>query len=59
MKAEKPKTLFKLLSDFTYKNGYEISRVVDDFLQYVIWLHTMPEFGKPIERRLLEKYENG
>lgn len=49
MKTEKPKPLSKLLSDFTYQNGYEISCVFDDFLQYIIWLHTMPEFGKPID----------
>lgn len=49
MKTEKSKSLSKLLGDFTYKGGYEISRVFDDFLQYIIWLHTIPEFGKPIE----------
>lgn len=49
MKTEKLKPLSKLLTDFTYRNGYEISRVFDDFLQYIIWLHTMPEFGKPIK----------
>lgn len=49
MKTEKLKPLSKLLSDFTYRNGYEISHVFDDFLQYIIWLHTMPEYGKPIE----------
>lgn len=48
-KTEKTKPLSKLLSDFTYSRGYDISRVFDDFLRYIIWAHTMPEYGKPLE----------
>lgn len=42
-------TLIKQLSDFTYRNGFEISNVFDDFLRYIIWAHTLPDYGKKIE----------
>ena len=29
--------------------GLEVSKVFDDFLQYIIWAHTLPEYGKKIE----------
>lgn len=57
MKTES-KSLSKCLSDFTYQNGYDISRVFDDFLQYIIWAHTIPEFGKPIEGWKYKPEEN-
>lgn len=42
-------TLSKALLEFSHRNGYEISQVFDDFLTYIIWLHTIPEFGQPIK----------
>lgn len=42
-------TLIKQMSDFTYRNGFEISNVFNDFLSYIIWIHTLPEYGKKIE----------
>lgn len=36
------KQLIKQLSDFTYSNGFETSRVFDDFLRYIINGFTVP-----------------
>lgn len=43
------KEFFKQFSSFVSKYGLEISKVFDDFLQYIIWAHTLPEYGKKIE----------
>ena len=43
------KEFLKQFSSFVSKYGLEVSGVFDDFLQYVIWAHTLPEYGKKIE----------
>lgn len=46
---ENPKTTAQLLQDVASARGLDISQVFDHFLQYIIWAHTLPEYGKPIE----------
>ena len=36
------KNLVKLMTDFTYHNGLEVSRVFDDLLRYIIQGYTLP-----------------
>ena len=36
------KNLVKLMTDFTYQNGLEVSRVFDDLLRYMIHGYTLP-----------------
>lgn len=36
------KNLVKLITDFTYQNGLEVSRVFDDLLRYIIQGYTLP-----------------
>lgn len=43
------KEFLKQFRAFVTKYGFEVSRVFDDFLQYVIWVHTLPEYGKKID----------
>lgn len=43
------KKFLKQFSSFVSKYGLEVSNVFDDFLQYIIWLHTLPEYGKKID----------
>ena len=43
------KDFLKQFSSFVSKYGLEVSKVFDDFLQYIIWAHTLPEYGKKIE----------
>jgi len=43
------KELIKRLETFVNRRGLDISNVFDDFLQYVIGAHTLPEYAKPIE----------
>lgn len=43
------KEFLKQFSSFVSKYGLEVSNVFDDFLQYIIWAHTLPEYGKKIE----------
>lgn len=43
------KEFLKQFSSFVSKYGLEVSNVFDDFLQYIIWVHTLPEYGKKIE----------
>ena len=43
------KEFLKQFSSFVSKYGLEVSKVFDDFLQYIIWAHTLPEYGKKIE----------
>lgn len=38
------KNLVKLMTDFTYQNGLEISRVFDDLLRYMIQGYTIPGY---------------
>lgn len=38
------KNLVKLMTDFTYQNGLEISRVFDDLLRYIIQGYTIPGY---------------
>lgn len=45
----KPEPVSKMLTNFTYRIGGEISSVFDNFLRYIIWMHTLPEFGEPIK----------
>ena len=45
---ENPKTTAQLLQDFASARGLDISQVFDHFLQYIVWAHTLPEYGKPI-----------
>lgn len=39
------KNLVKIITDFTYQNGLEVSRVFDDLLRYIIHGYTLP--GQP------------
>lgn len=39
----------KVFNSFVTKYGFDINRTFDDFLQYIIWAHTIPEYGKKIE----------
>jgi type I restriction enzyme M protein len=41
------KELINQLTQFTHKYGLEINRVFDDFLQYVIFNFTLPQYVKP------------
>lgn len=43
------KEFLKAFTQFVTRNGWAMDKVFDDFLQYIIWLHTMPEYGKRIE----------
>lgn len=43
------KKFLKQFSSFVSKYGLEVSKVFDDFLQYIIWGMTLPEYGKNIE----------
>ena len=43
------KEFLKQFTSFVSKYGLEVSKVFDDFLQYIIWTHTLPEYGKKIE----------
>lgn len=45
---ENPKTTAQLLQDFASARGLDISQVFDHFLQYIVWAHTLPEYGKRI-----------
>lgn len=45
----KEKTTAERLSDFASARGLDISQVFDHFLQYIIWAHTLPEYGAPIK----------
>jgi len=48
--------LEKMLTDFTYHNGYEISNVFDNWLEFIIWSWSLD--GKPIEGWRYKKEEN-
>lgn len=39
----------KQLNSFVTRNGFEVGKVFDDFLQYIIWAHTLPQYGKKID----------
>lgn len=43
------KEFLKQFNNFVTRNGFEVGRVFDDFLQYIIWAHTLPQYGKKIE----------
>lgn len=43
------KEFLKQFNNFVTRNGFEVGRVFDDFLQYIIWAHTLPQYGKRIE----------
>lgn len=43
------KEFLKEFTNFVTRNGWEIDRVFSDFLQYIVWAHTLPEYGKKIE----------
>lgn len=43
------KELLRILETFVNRRGKDISQVFDDFLQYIIGFHTLPEFAKPID----------
>lgn len=42
-------TTAQALNKFASARGLDISQVFDHFLQYIIWAHTLPEYGKPIK----------
>lgn len=46
---EKQPSTASALKTFASERGLDISNVFDDFLTYIIWAHTLPEYGKPIE----------
>lgn len=48
-KEEKKQTTAEALSKFASERGYDISQVFDHFLTYIIWAHTLPEYGAPIK----------
>lgn len=39
----------KQFNSFVTRNGFEVGKVFDDFLQYIIWAHTLPQYGKKID----------
>lgn len=43
------KELINEFNSFINKWGFDINRVFDDFLSYIIWLHTLPEYGHSIK----------
>ena len=47
--------LEKRLNDFSYRNGYNIDQVFDDFLRYIIWAFSLD--GKPIDNWKYKKEE--
>lgn len=48
-KEEKMVTTAEALSKFASERGYDISQVFDHFCQYIVWAHTLPEYGAPIK----------
>lgn len=48
-KKEKTPTTAEALTQLATSKGMDISQVFDHFLMYIIWAHTLPEYGKPIE----------
>ena len=47
--------LEKRLNDFSYRKGYNIDQVFDDFLRYIIWAFSLD--GKPIDNWKYKKEE--
>lgn len=43
------KEFLKQFNSFVTRNGFEVGKVFDDFLQYIIWAHTLPQYGKKID----------
>lgn len=43
------KEFLKEFTNFVTRNGWDFERVFPDFLQYIIWAHTLPEYGKKIK----------
>lgn len=48
-KTESTITTAQALSNFASARGLDISQVFDHFLEYIIWAHTLPEYGKSIK----------
>ena len=48
--------LEKRLNDFSYRKGYNIDQVFDDFLRYIIWAFSLD--GKPIDNWKYKKEES-
>lgn len=48
--------LEKRLNEFSYRNGYNIDQVFDDFLRYIVWAFSLD--GKPIDNWKYKKEQN-
>ncbi len=46
---EEKTTTVKELSKFASDRGLDISQVFDNFMKWILWAHTLPEYGKPLK----------